>query len=192
MVAPDDVSAVSDTLAVAVSGTDRVETAVDRFNATGAFEIEIHNDGTPTHVHLALDGALAETATVGDQNPYVDTDETVRVPVTVAGSRGIDGAITVSTGRGADSDRVEVHVLSTEEQSVPVDESLSQPVERGTDTSFLDALGQSPLPVVALAVAALGLGIGAASVATTSLPIAIGFTAVLFGVVVAAALLAQG
>lgn len=157
------------------------------FEAHGTFEVELVNQGVATHVHLRLDDALADVATVDGDNPYVAADSTERVRVHVAAAdREIRGTLAVTTGYGAQEGQVVIDLIAPVSDTVEVDEDLSKPQSpRPKTSSFDDALaGLSALPVALLSLLALVLAFGAFLV-TEDLVVGVASFAVLGAVLVA-------
>lgn len=135
----------------------------ESFESHGTFEVELINHGVATHVHLRLDDALADVATVDGDNPYVAPDSTERVRVHVdAADREVRGTLTVTTGYGAQEGRVRVDLTAPVSNTVEVDEDLSKPQSPRPETSALDdaLAGFSALPVALLSLLALVLAFG--------------------------------
>lgn len=99
-----------DRLAVSVSEGDLHEVAApDEFETDGPFLVELSNRGRDAHVHLRLDDALADVATLAETNPHVPRDETVEIVADVdAVTAPVAGLLTVETGYGADGTDVAV------------------------------------------------------------------------------------
>lgn len=173
-----------------------VET-VESFEATGPFDIEILNHGRDVHPHLKLSDSLARVATIEEGNPYVASDESVRIRVdTTPPPEPVSGVLTIETGYGQESGAVRVTVRRPDSDEMPVDEDLGKPRTAGTDpeetVEELSApdvgLSSESLPVAILALAALLIAALTAAIIEDIVVIA-GVVAVLVAVVMAAVLL---
>lgn len=112
------------------------------FASSDSFVVELDNHGEATHVHLRLDDALSEIASIPTSNHYVRPGATVRVPIRVHESGPVTGYLTVATAYGSQTEEVEITVEPTAgKQRVEIDESL---IERTDDT--VDAGPASPPP----------------------------------------------
>ncbi|MFW6382936.1 MAG: DUF7524 family protein [Haloferacaceae archaeon] len=141
------------------------------FEATDSFPILLKNGDAPVHVHLHLDDALSEVASIPANNHFVNADTTRQVDVEVAeGPRPVEGRLKIVTGHGAETAYVDVSVVEPDEtaDAVDVDETLGVPA-RDLD----DADSEFDLPDLRLAenapVAALGLLALAAAVSSAML-----------------------
>jgi hypothetical protein len=90
--------------------------APETFTAAGPFNLELRNDGGAVHVHVHLDDALSRGARLRNVNHYVETGETVRVPVGVVDGDGVTGHLEIVSGYGAERERVEVTVPAAAER----------------------------------------------------------------------------
>lgn len=141
------------------------------FEAHGTFEVELVNHGVATHVHLRLDDALADVATVDGDNPYVAADSTERVRIHVAAAdREVTGQLTVATGYGAQEGTVTVELVAPVSDTVEVDEDLAKPPSTQSEEPTVGErfAGLSALPVVLLSLLALVLAVGAYLVSQSS------------------------
>lgn len=121
-----------ETLAVHLGREDpRSLEAPDAFEATGSFEVELRNHGEATHVHLRLEGDLAQAGRIEGDNPFVDGGSAERVHVVVDSSdETVRGALVAATGYGAEEERVAVELPGPVDDTVEVDESLATPQPR--------------------------------------------------------------
>jgi hypothetical protein len=100
--------------------------------ATESFEVKIVNDGAPKHLHVSLKGEAEPYVSAEANNVYVEEEETVEVVVGPTPGQ-VEGELELTSDYGSDTATVEVVVgdESDEEpdESVAVDESLSQPMK---------------------------------------------------------------
>ncbi|MEF8787243.1 MAG: hypothetical protein V5A45_15035 [Haloarculaceae archaeon] len=160
------------------------------FEASRSFDVVLVNHGESLHVHLHLDDALSDVATMDASNHYVEGESQRAVRVTVDTDRlpddGIFGRLKVASAYGAETRWIDVELEPPveERKTVEVDESLAQPQPRETESETETSLARPELPVlvlggVALLVAALtALIIG-------DLLVTLGSLVVLAGVLVA-------
>ncbi|MFB6121047.1 MAG: hypothetical protein ABEJ68_08040 [Halobacteriaceae archaeon] len=177
---------MADTLAVHLGRDEPQSVSVaDAFETTGTFELAIHNHGAPAHVHLHVDDALASVVDLRARNHYVESETVRTIEVAVDDSFGtVTGTLEVMTSYGAESDSVDITV--TEAPTVAVDETLSEPNREPPERSSFDA---ESAPVAIAAVVAVGLFVAAVSAVGEGVGVAIGVTAVVVGIAVAAYLL---
>lgn len=170
------------------------------FEADGPFAVALRNHRRSVHVHLSLDEALSAVATLPDNNHFVESEQTVEVPIDVtAPDHPVSGRLKVVSGYGAETAYVDVTVNPPEpaKPRVEVDESLGQPVPQadrenrtGGGRDGLAAFFEDSGPVWLLAIVAVFIaGVTVASVQSTA--VALGVLAVLVGVGVAVALLRE-
>jgi|GEM_PF-223660 len=101
------------------------------FEASESFVIELDNHGEAAHVHLRLDEALSEVASLPTSNHYVRPGATTRVPVSVHDTGPVDGILTIATAYGSQTEDVELTIAPTAgKRRVEVDDSL---IERSAD-----------------------------------------------------------
>jgi hypothetical protein len=165
-------------------GNRSVEPESFAIETEGSFAIELVNHGTPVHVHLHLDDALATVATIRDDNPYVEAGGEHVVRVLVEDSpRPVKGQVEVVTRYGAERANVNVHVIEprTETKHVAVDEDLGarQPHEEHEPT-VADAVG----PVV-VAVGGVLLAVALTVLVTDAFALTLGALVIVVGVAVA-------
>lgn len=128
----------------------------------GSFDVLLRNHGEAVHVHVHLDDALSELATLDATNHYVQADSDRPVRVTINQETNLRGKLKIATGYGATTRYVDVDLVEPNEPDEPVqvDESLSKPQPKKQDTTgnepFIDRLGS---PVLLLASLALVLAI---------------------------------
>ena len=114
------------------------------FASSDSFVVELDNHGEATHVHLRLDDALSEIASIPTSNHYVRPGATVRVPIRVHESGPVTGYLTVATAYGSQTEEVEITIEPTAgKQRVEIDESL---IERTDDTVDAGPTGPPPQP----------------------------------------------
>jgi hypothetical protein len=103
---------VSESLPVELNGGSvHAIDAPETFTVRGPFHLELSNEGGAVHVHVHLGDDLSEAARLREVNHYVESDETVRIPVgTVSGSDEVTGHLEIVTGYGAERERIEVTV----------------------------------------------------------------------------------
>jgi hypothetical protein len=163
----------------------------DAFETTGSFDLRLVNHGQSVHVHLHLDDALSEVATIDATNHFVDGQSERAVRVHVDGDDPVRGKLKVASAYGAQTRYVDVDVVEPEEteETVTVDESLSKPqpktVPAESGDSLTDALVDNPeVLVLGLGGVALVVAIVAALV-LEEIVVVLGTLAVLAGVLVA-------
>ncbi|MFB6308092.1 MAG: hypothetical protein ABEH35_02070 [Haloarculaceae archaeon] len=156
----------------------------DGIEVEGSFDIDLVNHGESVHVHLHLDDALSEVATIDANNHYVQGDSRRQVRVTVDGTGEVHGKLKVVTAYGATTRYVDIDVVEPEEEQteVAVDESLAQP--QPTEPEESSSLRDSALPVLGLGALALGVAAVGALVIDSAI-VSAGALAVLAGVLVA-------
>lgn len=132
--------------------------APDAFEATGSFEVELRNHGEATHVHLRLEGDLAEAGRIEGDNPFVEGGSSERVHVVVSRSaETVQGALIAATGYGAEEHVVDIQLPGPVEDPVEVDESLAQPPPRD-EPGLLGGLSAPVLAVGVVTAVVLGVG----------------------------------
>ncbi|WP_254862105.1 DUF7524 family protein [Halovivax gelatinilyticus] len=140
---------------------DPIAVHVNRFESGGveatppaietdrSFELEISNHGDPVHVHVHASDELAGVVTVTEANPFVDTDETITLPIRVGGHAGPKtGTIELSTRFGANTSAIDVTLTGGVDpgQRVTVDERLAKPPSRETDDADDRSSAVTPTP----------------------------------------------
>jgi hypothetical protein len=105
---------VSESLPVELNaGSVHAIDAPETFTARGPFHLDLANEGGAVHVHVHLGDDLSRAARLRDVNHYVETGETVRVPVgTVPGRGEVTGHLEIVSGYGAERKRIEVTVVA--------------------------------------------------------------------------------
>ena len=173
---------------------------VASFEATESFPILLQNGDAPVHVHLHLDDALSQVASIPANNHFVDADAIRQVTVEVEdGPRPVEGRLKVVTGHGAETDYVTVSVVEPEERedAVDVDETFADPPTReesDDESSGYDAVTGSLAangPVVALGLFAIAVAVGSATLSNSG-AVLVGALVVLGTVGTAGYLLARG
>lgn len=104
---------MSQPLVVHVNRDDHhtLEPAARGFEASGPFVLRLENHGAGCHLHLTFHGDLAPGRALEDDNPYLDADGTLEVPVDVTSDlRPARGSVEIVTGYGQSSVTVEVQV----------------------------------------------------------------------------------
>lgn len=187
---------MTDELPVHVSRTElhalEVPASVE---VTGSFDVRLVNHGESLHIHLHLDDALSEVASIDAGNHYVEGDSERRVrieidPGSVDDDDGTLGKLKVASAYGAETRWVDVEIQppETTENSVEVGESLAKPKPREPDQSGV--FDGSEILVLALgAVALLVAALTAILIQNTM--ILLGSLVVLAGVLIALYLLLQ-
>jgi hypothetical protein len=95
------------------------------FETAESFVIDLDNHGEATHVHLRLDDALSEIASLPTSNHYVRPGATTRVPITVHDEGPVGGFLTVATAYGSETEDIEINIEPTAgKDPVQIDESL--------------------------------------------------------------------
>lgn len=90
-----------------------VDARTKRFVPEGPFVVRIRNHGQGSHVHVSVTGELALDASSSDDNPFLEPDETLEVPVGVTTDlRPAQGSVVVTTGYGRNEVSVDVEVRS--------------------------------------------------------------------------------
>ncbi|WP_415381076.1 hypothetical protein [Halosimplex sp. TS25] len=170
----------------------------DRFEADGSFDVAVINHGQSVHVHLHLDDDLSEIATIEASNHFVDGESQRAVRVNVHSAGEATGTLKIAAAYGAETRYVTVRITEPEEtqQTVEVDESLSQPQPREPDSDResggIATVVDSP-EVVVLVLGALALAAAAVlAMVLDDVVIVGGALAVLVGVLVAVYIVLTG
>lgn len=141
----------------------------DRFETDDSFEILLINHGEPIHVHLHLDDALSELASLEAPNHHVDRESERAVRATVHSDGSTFGKLKIVTSYGATTRYVDVDLQepTASDEPVQVDESLSQPQPRDEQSVGDDAGDETdqPLRSLPLPLSLLALGVVAVLVA---------------------------
>ena len=161
---------------------------------TGSFDVRLVNHGQSLHIHLHLDDALSEVASIDASNHYVEGDSERHVRIEVD-SGGVDddgtlGKLKVASAYGAETRWIDVKLQppETTENSVEVDESLAKPKPRKPDQSRM--FNGSEILVLALGAVAL-LVAALTAILIQNTVILLGSLVVLAGVLVGLYLLLQ-
>ena|GEM_PF-2137081 len=117
-----------------------IQTASGTYRAHESFDVEVSNDGSPTHVNLSIKGEAEPFVSVEVNNVYVEDEETVEVVVGPTPGE-VEGTLTLSSDYGSDSSEIDLVLgddetgmsATTEDGEVEVDESLSQPMKPDVD-----------------------------------------------------------
>ncbi|MFB6222057.1 MAG: hypothetical protein ABEH86_00065 [Haloarcula sp.] len=99
------------------------------YDATGSFDIQLHNHGEALYVHLHLDDALSSVASLDATNHYLKEESERRVKVTVNGDGPVRGKLKAVTAHGAETRYIDIYVPEggSENEPVMVDEDLAKP-----------------------------------------------------------------
>ncbi len=111
-------------------GPHSIDVEAPSFTAEGRFDVVLRNHGKPLHVHVRLDGDLADVARVSTPNHYVEKEGVHTVGVRVAEDRlPVEGRLEIVSGYGAETAYVSTRVLEpgAVDTSVAVDERLGEP-----------------------------------------------------------------
>jgi hypothetical protein len=193
-------STASDTLAIHLNRADLHSIELPTtFASADSFVVELDNHGEATHVHLRLDDALSDIASIPTSNHYVRPGATVRVPIRVHETGPVAGFLTVATAYGSQSEEVEVSIEPTAgKRRVEIDESLIERSDGIVDTGPTRTATQQTTAVAStggldrstlLGGTALLILLGIALLFVESIALYIGSFAVLIGLVVAGYLL---
>jgi hypothetical protein len=164
------------------------------FEAEGPFDVVLVNHDEAVHVHLYLDDALSEVASIDASNHYIDGESrrAVRVHVDTAAlpDQPVPGKLKLASGYGAHTRWVDVELSPPDDgtSEVEIDESLASPPAPDSGGSGSSLLARPELPVLGLGVLALAAAAFAAAVLGDTL-VVLGALAVLAGVLVALSLL---
>jgi hypothetical protein len=103
---------VSESLPVELNaGSVHAIDAPETVTVRGPFHLELSNAGGAIHVHVHLSDDLSAAARLQEVNHYVESGETVRVPVgTVADGGEVTGHLEVVTGYGAERERIGITI----------------------------------------------------------------------------------
>ena len=139
---------MSDTLTVAINRTrlHSVETP-DGFETTGSFDIELENHGEAVHVHVHLDDALSEAASVEGINHHLRPGATKRIPVAVHDDeRSVSGRLKVAAAYGAETRYVDLSLRAVRPTKPPVevDAALGKPANREHGSRLGSGSGSNP------------------------------------------------
>lgn len=119
----------------------------DEATVEGDLLVQVENQGTDAHVHIRLDDTLSEIAALPESNHYVEGGESLEVPISFHPDTAATGVLEVVTGYGAHQQGVTLHVDTSPDPTVTVDDSLDTPssrtrtAERSTDTRRVLPLG---------------------------------------------------
>ena len=86
--------------------------APEAFTTGGPFHVELQNEGGAVHIHIHLSDGLVRAARIEDGNHYVESEETVRVPVGTVPERSATGYLEIVSGYGTERERVDVTISS--------------------------------------------------------------------------------
>ena len=177
---------MAEILPVSLNG-DRMHAveAVPSFETAGSFVVRLESNGTPAHVHLHVDDALSTVASLDTNNHYVE--DACEVTVAVAGGdRPVKGVLEITTGYGANTERVAVTVIEPQRGThyVDVDERFNAPPSREAPEETGRAISGGTVVLVALAVLALAIALWTAT-AIGSTAVAVGAAIVVCGVAAA-------
>lgn len=189
-----------DTLPVEINrrSVHSIEPAVERFETSESFTIELTNHGEAAHVHLNLDDGLSRAVSLDGGNYFVEAGHTRAIEARVdQRSRPISGRLKIVTGYGAETAYVDVSLVPPEEppetSSVEVDEQLAVPQPReeppatGGVGTGVDLPGRTIAAVLVVAVSLLLVVVGALIAGNPAVILGVGI--VLLGIAGAAVLL---
>lgn len=87
-----------------------------------SFEVVIENHGDGSHVNIGLGGDLAAGGAAATPNPFVPTNETIRIAVDITTDhRPLEGVLLISTGYGQTRIELPVSVVSPQQTGVDAD-----------------------------------------------------------------------
>ncbi|WP_458206390.1 DUF7524 family protein [Haladaptatus sp. NG-SE-30] len=135
------------------------------FEADDSFTISLENHGAPVHAYVHLDDELSQVATLEATNHYVEAETTRHVNVSVHDWPS-HGKLKVATGYGAETAYIDVDIVEPDGQNgtVLVDESLSKPQRRPSETESEPSELIRNLPLLVLGAFALILVIGVGAI----------------------------
>jgi hypothetical protein len=163
----------------------------DAFETSDSFDVGLVNHGTSVHVHLHLDDALSEVASLDASNHFIDGETQRAAHVSVNGSGPVTGKLKIASAYGAQTRYVDVRITEPEEteSTVEVDESLSKPQPTTTDIGSSGESGTGLLDspeLVVLVLGALALLVAVvAAVVIDQMVVLLGALVVLAGVLAA-------
>lgn len=159
------------------------------FQTNNSFDVVLTNCGSAIHVHLQLTEDLADYATIGTSNYFIEEEGTQRARVTLENStRPISGRLKIVTGYGSNTEHVTIELVdATEEDTgVQVAEELGQPQPRTPSPSITP----DQLPVVILGILAVAIALVTGFIVSGWLAI-FGILIVLVGIGIAGVILLQ-
>jgi hypothetical protein len=160
------------------------------FEATRSFDVMLVNHGESLHVHLHLDDALSEFASMDASNHYVEGDSQRAVRIEVDTDRlpddGVFGRLKVASAYGSETRWIDIELERPKEerQTVEVDEELSKPQPKEPEPGSDGPMANPEMPVLALGGLALVIAL-LATVFIGDMLVLMGALAVLAGVLVA-------
>jgi len=160
------------------------------FEASRSFDVVLVNHGESLHVHLHLDDALSDVASMDASNHYVEGNSQRAVRIDVDTDRlpddGVFGRLKVASAYGSETRWIDLQLEppQTERQTVKVDEDLSKPQPKEDEPSGESPMASPEIPVLALGGLALVVALLAAVFIGVTL-VLLGSLAVLGGVLVA-------
>ncbi|HET7324743.1 MAG TPA: hypothetical protein VFJ06_10455 [Halococcus sp.] len=108
----------------------------ESFETADSFVIELDNHGEAAHVHLRLDDALSEIASLPASNHYVRPGAVTRVPISIHDDGPVGGTLTVATAYGSETEDIEVIIGPTAgKKRVEIDDSLIERSGGGNTTA---------------------------------------------------------
>ncbi len=185
---------------VYVNRGSALETDVGTVETCEPFELLLHGQGAPAHIHCRLSEGLDAVASIDGSNYYVDAEDVTPVLIAIDTDRlegPVDGQLELVAGYGAESITIDVTVTPGPPQ-VDVDDSLAEPNRSPPDPSPVDRVterlaagtGLEPATVGVLLFGALTLAIATATAATIGGPVALaGLLIVVIGLAVGIGLL---
>ncbi len=160
------------------------------FETSRSFDVMLVNHGESIHVHLHLDDALSDVATMDAANHYVEGNSQRAVRVTVDTERlpddGVFGRLKVASAYGAETHWIDVELdpPTREQGTVEVGEALTQPQPRTSKAKAESTAPRPELPVLLLGGVALLIAALTALI-IDDLLVTLGALVVLAGVLVA-------
>jgi hypothetical protein len=182
---------VPDELPVHVSRKNLHELEVPAsFETSHSFDVMLVNHGESLHVHLHLDDALSEVASMDASNHYVEGSSQRAVRIDVDTDRlpedGVFGRLKVASAYGSETRWIDIELEppKRERKTVQVDDELSKPQPSEAESTSNSPMARPEVPVLALGGLALVIALLATVVIGETL-VLLGSLAVLGGVLVA-------
>lgn len=139
------------------------------FAVDGPFVVDLVNHGEAVHVHLHLDDALSQVASIGTNNHFLPASGEKQLAIDVTPkTHEVSGQLKIVSGHGSDSTYVTLTVEANETAGdrIPVDERLSKPKPKPTKTrrsspniGLSDRLGGISPILLGFGVVAVGLAL---------------------------------
>ena len=160
------------------------------FEASRSFDVMLVNHGESLHVHLHLDDALSEVASMNASNHYVEGDSQRAIRIDVDTDRlpddGVFGRLKIASAYGSETRWIDLELEPPREErrTVEVDEELAKPKPKEPGSTADGSIASPEVPVLALGGVALVVAVLAA-VFIGDMLVLLGSLAVLGGVLVA-------